>query len=466
MTTLTSDLGKFLANIQFDHLPVDALPLVRDAFTDTIGVIMVGIDEPVVDIARRTLIQLGVWREARACLSPMYVWGPDAALIGGIAAHALDYDDQSLSGHPSAVMVPALLAEGEMLGSSGRDLATAYVAGYEVWADLIRRSSNYHRKGWHPTSVFGVIGAAAATAVLHRLSAERAATALAIAASHAGGLGANFGTMTKPYHAGRAARDGLVATRLAAAGMTAGRDALENPQGFLTAFSPGTTPDRDSPARVGTEWYLVRQRLCIKKYPTCYFMHRSFDAAVKMLAGRKIKPDDIAEIEVTMGKGQTGVLVNERPQTGLEAKFSEQFAMAAAVILGHMDVADLSDAVVQRSDIQSFFCKVRLNPVDEYDPRDPAHSPTERVLIRLNSGEALDSGSIAIIRGHAYDPLSQDELWEKFAGCTARTHTKRQSRQLFDMLQAIDTLPSVRELPSCETIFTSDAMVKKSQSLG
>src|ERR1700690_1660441 len=234
MTTLTADLGKFLATIRFDDLPADALSLVRDGFTDTVGVMMVGIEEPVVDMARRTLLQPGSWREARACLSSTYVWAPDAALIGGIAAHALDYDDQSLSGHPSAVMVPALLAEGEWLGSSGRDLVTAYVAGYEVWAEVIRRGFNYHRKGWHPTSVFGVIGAAAATAALHRLPADRAATALAIAASHAGGVGANFGTMTKPYHAGRAARDGLVATRLAAAGMTAAGDALESQQGFLS----------------------------------------------------------------------------------------------------------------------------------------------------------------------------------------------------------------------------------------
>jgi len=462
MSNLTADLGKFLAKIQFDDLPTDSLALVRDAFTDTIGVIMVGIEEPVVEIARRTFIEQDTGREARTCLSSVYASAPNAALIGGVAAHALDYDDQSLSGHPSAVMVPALLAEGEMLGSSGRDLVTAYVAGYEVWAELLRRSSNYHRKGWHPTSVFGVVGAAAATAVLHRPPADRAATALAIAASHAGGLGANFGTMTKPYHAGRAARDGLVATRLAVAGMTAGADALENPQGFLTAFSPDMTPDRDSPTRVGTEWYLVRQRLCIKKYPTCYFMHRSFDAAVKMLTARKVKPHDIAEIEVTMGKGQTSVLVNERPQTGLEAKFSEQFAMAAAAILGHMDVADLTDAVVQRSDIQSFFPKVKLNPVDEYDPRDPAHSPTERVVIRLNSGEMLDSGTIARIRGHAYDPLSRDELWEKFRSCTARTHAEKDAKRLFETLQSIDTLPSARDLPSCNRIFVKDGRKKLS----
>ncbi len=454
MTALTADLGRFLANIRFDQLPAGTLPLVRDGFTDTVGVIMVGITEPVVDIVRRTLVESGSRREARACLSSIYVAAPDAALLGGTAAHALDYDDQSLTGHPSAVLVPAILAEGETLGSGGQDLVTAYVAGYEVWAELIRRDANYHRKGWMPTSVFGVIAAAAAAAVLHRLPAERAAAALAIAASHAGGVISNNGTMTKPYHVGRAARDGLVATRLAAAGMTAGRDTLENPQGFLNAFSPGS-PDLDSPVRVGTEWYLLRQRLCIKKYPACYFMHRSFDATVKMLAGRRLGADDIAEIEVTMGRGQTTVLVNQRPQTGLEAKFSEQFAMAAAVILGRMGVGEVTDAVVQRADIQAFFPKVNLNPVDEYDTRDPAHSPTERVRIRLNNGEVLDSGPVSVIRGHADDPLSAEELWEKFAECTARTHAEPEARRLFNMLQAVETLPSVRDLPSCETIFTS-----------
>ena len=184
-------------------------------------------------------------------------------------------------------------------------------------------------------------------------------------------------------------------------------------------------------------------------------MHRSFDTTVKMLAGRGIVPDDIADIEVTMGKGQTTVLVNQRPQTGLEAKFSEQFAMAAAAILGHMGVADFTDAVVQRPDIQAFFPKVRLNAVDEYDTRDPAHSPTERVLVRLNRGEVLDSGPIASIRGHAYDPLSTEELWAKFVGCTARTHTEPDARRLFEMLQSVETLHSVRDLPSCETIFAA-----------
>jgi 2-methylcitrate dehydratase PrpD len=129
MSALTADLGQFLAAINYKQLPAEALALVRNGFTDTVGVIMVGIDEPVVDIVRRTLVDSEGKREARVCLSNHYVSAPDAALIGGTAAHALDYDDQSLSGHPSAVLVPAILAEGESLGSSGRDLVNAYVAG-------------------------------------------------------------------------------------------------------------------------------------------------------------------------------------------------------------------------------------------------------------------------------------------------------------------------------------------------
>jgi len=187
MTGLTSELAAFLAHVKFEDLPAAALPLVRNAFTDTVGVIMVGITEPVVDIVRRTLVDAGVQREARVCVSSVYACAPEAALVGGTAAHALDYDDQSLSGHPSAVLVPTILAEAETLGCNGHDLVTAYVAGYEVWAELLRRDANYHARGWHPTAVFGLIAAAAAAAVLHRLPAERAAAALSIAASHAGG---------------------------------------------------------------------------------------------------------------------------------------------------------------------------------------------------------------------------------------------------------------------------------------
>lgn len=450
---LTADLGTFLEKITFSDIPDDCLNLVRDAFTDTIGVIMAGIPEPIVRIVHGEVSVGPTPQQARACLSSLRISTPDAALLSGTAAHALDYDDQALTGHPSAVLIPAILAEAEYLGSTGKDMVTAYVAGYEVWAELIRRSFNYHSKGWHPTSVFGTVATAASIAVLKRLPAERAAAGLAIAASHSSGLAVNFGTMTKPYHAGMAARSGLLSARLAAAGATASKAAFENKKGFLTAFSEGTTADWDSPSHLGKDWHIVGHRLCVKRYPTCYFMHRSFDAAVKLLNGKNLKPEDIADITVTMGRGQTAVLVNERPQTGLEAKFSEHFAMAAAVILGRMAIDDLTDGVVQRADIQAFFPKVKLIGVDQYDSRDPAHSPTERVKIRLANGTVLDSGDIVNVKGHAFDPLTTEELWSKFRDCTAKTHSESSAVELFDACQRVSSLKSAADLPTAENLF-------------
>lgn len=452
---LTGDLGSFLEAVRFEAIPSEARSLARDAFTDTIGVIMAGIGEPIVKIVHDEVAAGPRPDEARACLSSLTVTAPDAALLSGTAGHALDFDDQALTGHPSTILVPAILAEGEHLGSSGRDLITAYVAGYEIWAELVRRARNYHSKGWHPTSVFGAVSAAAATAVLHRLPAEHAATALAIAATHAGGLAVNFGTMTKPYHAGMAARNGVLSARLARRGATASRVALEHQRGFLTAFSGDGAPDWDSPADLGKDWHLLSHRLCIKRYPTCYFMHRSFESTVKLLAGKNIRPDDVASVEVTMGRGQTAVLVNERPQSGLEAKFSGHFAMAAAVVLGRMGIDELSDRVVQRPDIQAFFPKVKLNGVDAYDSRDPAHSPTERVVVTLVDGSILDTGEVTSVRGHAFDPLTTEELWRKFLDCTKRTHSESAARTLFERSQALADLTSTLELPTSELDFAT-----------
>src|SRR5262249_41974697 len=158
-------------------------------------------------------------------------------------------DDVALRGHPSTVLVPAILAEAETLDVSGRDMVTAYVAGYETWAELVRREPGFHHgKGWHPTGIFGAIGAAAACASLRRLDPAKATEAIALGAAQSTGLMANFGTMTNPFHAGRSAHSGVMAARLAAAGFTASEDALEHPQGFLAAVSPAGEVDRESPA--------------------------------------------------------------------------------------------------------------------------------------------------------------------------------------------------------------------------
>src|SRR5262249_1144893 len=229
---------------------------------------------------------------------------PEAAWINGTAAHALDYDDVAVRGHPSTVLVPAILAEGETLGISGDEMITAYVVGYETWAEIANRDpGHHHRKGWHPPGIFGAIAAAAACARLRRLDAGRTTVALALAASQSAGLMANFGTMTKPFHAGRAAHAGLMSARMAELGFTAAEDAIEHPQGFLTAVSPDDSRlDRGSASALGREWHIVKNRISIKKYPACYGVHRTLDGMLDLLANRPLQPEPIARTTPSITK--------------------------------------------------------------------------------------------------------------------------------------------------------------------
>ena len=258
---------------------------------------------------------------------------PEAAWINGTAGRALDYDDVALRGHPSTVLVPAILPEGETLHASGRDMLAAYVAGYETCAELAWCDpGHHHRKGWHPTGIFGPIGAAAACASPRHLDAEHASNALALAASQSSGVMANFGTMTTPFHAGRSAHSGLITARLAEVGFTASPDAIEHPRGFLSAVSPAGEADRETPAQaLGSEWKILKYRLGIKKYPACYCTHRALDAMIELLAHHPLEPREIHRVRVLLSDTHSLIVRNHWPQTGLEGKFSMEFAMAAAV---------------------------------------------------------------------------------------------------------------------------------------
>ena len=241
--SLTKTLGQFVADLSPNRLPEGAERIARLGFIDCIGTMIAGRREDCVRIMKEVLAPAA--GPATLTFGKEKSTAPEAAWINGTAAHALDYDDVGLRGHPSTVLVPAILAEAETLGSTGADMIVAYVAGYETWAELFRRDSGLlHEKGWHPTGLYGAVGAAAACASLRRLDADKAAQAIALGASQSSGLMANFGTMTKPFHAGKAAHAGIMAARLAEAGFTASTDALEHPQGFLHAISPTGTEDR------------------------------------------------------------------------------------------------------------------------------------------------------------------------------------------------------------------------------
>ena len=385
--------------------------------------------------------------EASLLLGPRKAASADAALVNGAAGHALDFDDVALGGHPSTVLVPAILAEGERLDASGADALRAYLVGYEVWAELFSREQDpYHLKGWHPTAVLGTVGAAAAVAHLNRLSAERCRHAIALAASMACGLVANFGTMTKPLHAGRAAAAAIDAVRLAAAGLTAAPDAIEHHAGYLAALSPNGRVDRQSPATgLGRKLRILDCGLSIKKYPTCYATHRVIDGVLDLARANRLRAEDVKEIRARIGVAQASMLRNHSPSTGLEAKFSLEFAVASALVAGKVGLAELTDEFVGRPAVREIMPKVRIATDDTPCPIEPVFAMNDRVEIELQDGTTLDSGEIRFARGNAMAPLGETDLRTKFLDCAGRAEGI-DAAALYQRLSDLRAVPRLRAL--------------------
>jgi 2-methylcitrate dehydratase PrpD len=441
---ITKALGQFVADLSPNRLPEEAVRIARLGFIDCIGTMIAGRDEPCAQILKGVLAPAS--GPATLYFSGQRSQGPEAGWINGTAAHALDYDDVALRGHPSTVLVPAILAEAEVLGSTGQEMLVAYVAGYETWAEMVRRDvPMYHQKGWHPTGIFGAVGAAAACAKLRKLDATRAAIAISIGASQSAGIMANFGTMTKPFHAGRSAHSGIIAARLAEAGFTANTDALEHPQGFLSAISPAGNPDQTGDGKLGQEWAIIKHGLSIKKYPACYGTHRAIDGMLDLLAAHPVKPEDVKKVSVHFGAFTSKVLRNRQPDTGLAAKFSMEFAMASGIIARRVSLAELTDPFVQRKDVQDMMRRVERDLTDETDPENPSSSPYEQIRIELTSGQVIESPKVTRARGHAERPLTEQQLHDKFVDCLTTGGSAIPAETLFGRLQSMQSV-TAREL--------------------
>ncbi|MCC6475048.1 MAG: MmgE/PrpD family protein [Burkholderiales bacterium] len=446
MIALTREAGEFVARLRFAAIPAQGIDVMKNGFTDCAAAIVLGRNEPVVSILRATLPSGG--SEARVCLGDTRAGAVQAAFVNGAAAHALDYDDIGLNEvqptHPSAVLVPAVLAEAEVLGRGGRDMLEAYAAGYEVWGEIAARDRRpHHVKGWHPTATFGAIAAAAAAARLRGLDAARAAHALGIAASQAGGVVANFGSMTKPFHAGRAASAGVFSARLAAAGMSASPQALEHPQGFLHAVSPAGEVDLDTPVRLGRNWRIVEDPLGFKLYPMCYGTHRALDSIIALARERDIAPARIASVEIQAGAVELANLVHHDPRTALHAKFSMEFAAAMALIARRATLAEVDDAFVLRADVRELMGKVRITVLPEPAWR---KAPQDGVVVTLEDGARLER-RFELPMGHPKRPVGVQALWAKFADCVKGALSQADARRMFEALQGLEALGSVGELP-------------------
>jgi 2-methylcitrate dehydratase PrpD len=433
---LTQQLGAFIAALDSASIPAQAAATVRRGIADCVGVAFAAAHEPVAEhaLALAGTVPRG---ESRIWTAPVRAGSAEAAFANATIGHALDFDDTGLDGHPSVVLAPVVLAEAEWLGRPWGDAVAAYVAGYETWAELVSRDADkHHGKGWHPTAVFGTVAGAAASAWLRGLSAERASHALGIAASMAGGLVANFGSMTKPLQVGFAARNGIVAAALAESGVTAAPDALESPRGFLAAVSPRGQVRLGGDCRAGDEWQILRQGLNVKRYPACYATHRIIDAAISLHPQLGPRLDDIEEVAVEIGELQAAMLRSSTPRTPLDAKFSAEFTVACALAHGHVDLADFSEAAVLSPVLQQLLRKVRVVRLADHDPEEPLFSPEDRLAVRLRDGSELRAEPVRRALGHATRPVGMEELRAKFMACACIALPADQARAWWEAATA------------------------------
>jgi len=300
----------------------------------------------------------------------------------------------------------------------------AWVVGFEILAELASREPDaLHSSGWHPSGMLGPVAVAGAVSNLMGLSAEAATRALGIAASMTGGLFVNFGTQTKPLHAGRISSAGVLAARLAQQGVTAAPDALERESGLLRVISPNKRADvvgafhaeRSRPEH----WRLFTVGLSIKKYPMCYSLHRVADAAIDVGRMPGLDLDQVERIEVTLGKTQAWMADKHDPQTANAAKYCIEFVVAAGLVARAAGFAQLEPDFLFDARVRAVMARVQVTLRTDVSADDPVFCVADRVVAHQRDGRVFDSGDVAYARGHARLPLTEADLRAKFLDCVA-----------------------------------------------
>ncbi len=448
--SLTSQLARLAVDARTLPATSAALHHAKCAVIDTLGVMIAGQREPAVVQLARTL------RLATDAPAPDRLgW----AMLSGTAAHILDYDDVALGGHPSAVLVPALLALARQIPLPGGRFLRAYTAGYEVWGELRRRHPVLaHTAGWHPSGITGPIAAAAACACALDLDAVQTRHALAIAASQSAGLVANFGTPVKALHIGRAVQGAVLAGLLAQHGMTGNGRVLEQEDGWLTTFSPHHGPDRLSPIAYGRhDWLLATRPPAIKCYPVCYAAHRAIESARQFHHQFDGKLPEIARITLVTSRRHSDILRFRRPVDRMQCCFSLEFAVAATLLDGTVTLASLSECSRQRPALRQLMarCQRQVNP--EPDVNRDGFAAADWIEVTTAGGEWRRGQPIMHAAGDVPASLGDGYLRQKFIDCLLWGGELDAAPPLFDALMNMEAVPRVGDLPLYSLLTATDA---------
>jgi 2-methylcitrate dehydratase PrpD len=444
----TAAIAEFLYSTGYDDIPAEVVGKAKQHILDCVGVTLAGSTAPIGRIVHEYLVEQGSSKHATVIGLGLRTTPPLAAWANGTLGHALDYDDNSIDNpiaiHPTVVTLPTVLSLGETRRTDGRDAIAALVLGIEVASTLGRSMTPRDFRVWHGTGTLGTVASAAAAAKLLSLTPQEIRCALGIASSTAAGLVANFGTMTKPFHAGHAGRNGVVAAMLAQKGFTSAPDVLEVHGGY--GYALAKTYDFDGIRdRLGDPWEIANPGIHIKRYPSCMATHHAIDAILALREDHRIDPRDVDGVEVGTQRNVTHTLIHTTPTTALEAKFSMQFCMAMALLEGSVTLAEFRDEVVRDPQVQELGSKVTLKTDPEIDAKGRMAA---RVTITTTSGRRL-TRLVEHAKGSRLNPLTRDEVYAKYATCAAYALAPERVEALADViwrLEEIDDLTTVMAL--------------------
>jgi 2-methylcitrate dehydratase PrpD len=447
--TVATRLAAKICAFRPEDMTARALSEARTAIVDTIGCALSGIPEP----CCRILLDTPGVADAPG---PALVFGTsrrtsalDAALINGTASHALDYDDVSgvMGGHHSAPVTAPIFALGEQLKVSGRQALAAYIIGVETEVRL-SRAVNFHHydKGWHPTATLGTFGAAAAAAHLLGLDVARTAKALALAASFSSGIKANFGTMTKPLHVGHVGRNGLFAALLAERGFESNPGALEHKQGWFKVFNGEGNywPDRIF-QDWGAPWEIETAEMGLKQFPCCGSTHPAIAMMLALVREEGVTADAVTGIEILAHRRRLPHTDNPDPRTPLAAKFSIQYVTARALADAAVRVRDFSGDAVMEERVRRLLPLITTRPHPDMPDDSPKQFGAE-VVVTLRDGRRLSRRIDHLVCRGGDNPMSTEELLEKFADCAHRALAHDQIAPLFERLETLETVTDLGQV--------------------
>jgi 2-methylcitrate dehydratase PrpD len=464
---LTRYVSEFIVDTHYENIPPDVITLGKKSILDGFGLALAGSVSTLAPLMKQYIEGFGTGTGKSHVIGTNLNLPPRfAAFANGSFIHADDYDDTQLAvakdrvygllTHPTVPVLPPAFALCESEGRSGRELLTAYHVGVEVECKIAEAiSPRHYTDGFHTTGTVGVFGSASACAKLRGLDAAKTAFALGIAAAEAGGLRENFGSMTKPFHAGHAAEAGVVAADLAALGWTAAPNILEAQFGFFHAagggFDPGAIMNR-----LGKPWTLVSPGVSIKPYPSGSLTHPAMGEMMRLIRQYDIKPAEVDKVNVGGNNGMVTTLLHHNPNTGLQGKFSMEFGIAILLLERRAGLAEYTDAVVGRPDVQEMIRRVNFY-VDPEAEQAGLDKMTSILKVHMKDGRVL-SGRAQFAKGSPANPMSYEEVADKFRGCATFARWSSQNAEaVIEFVRSIEAAPDVRKLTANLAVSLADS---------